>query len=68
MPVLPRLVELAGNQSAPVRNVAIHGVGFRDAAATFMDPRWSAPSGGDWSLHRGGALFIEGAEEVSVTG
>jgi len=68
VPVLKRLIEVAGTQQAPVTGVSIRGVGFRDAAATFMDPRWSAPSGGDWALHRGGALFIEGAEGLTVDG
>ena len=66
VPVLERLVEVTGSQDKPVKNISITSVGFRDAAATFMNPHWSAPSGGDWSLHRGGALFIEGAENVTV--
>ena len=24
------------------------------------------PSGGDWALHRGGALFVEGAERFAA--
>ena len=68
VPVLKRLVSVVGSQQAPVTGVSIRGVGFRDAASTFMDPRWSAPSGGDWALHRGGALFVEGAEGLTVDG
>eukprot|EP01048_Picozoa_sp_COSAG05_P002815 COSAG05_NODE_122_length_17611_cov_47.044655_13_plen_146_part_00 len=30
-----------------------------------MEP-WGVPSGGDWGLYRGGAIFIEGAEDVRV--
>ena len=67
VPALQRLIVLSGTQDAPVRNITISGVGFRDAASTFMDRRWSAPSGGDWSLHRGGAVFIEGAANVTVS-
>ena len=33
-----------------------------------LQRRWSAPSGGDWALHRGGALFLEGVENVTVSG
>ena len=29
--------------------------------------QWGVPSGGDWGLYRGGAIFIEGAENVSVS-
>ena len=30
-----------------------------------MEP-WGVPSGGDWGLYRGGALFFEGTEGCSV--
>ena len=32
---------------------------------TYMD-EWGIPSGGDWGLHRGGAVFVEGAEGITV--
>ena len=48
-----------------VSYVAITGVGFRDSAATFMSD-WSAPSGGDWSLHRGGTVFLENTTDISI--
>lgn len=47
-------------------NITISNLGFRDTAATFMNNDWSAPSGGDWSLHRGGAIFIEDSEDIVV--
>ena len=28
--------------------------------------KWGVPSGGDWSLYRGAAVFIEGTENVIV--
>ena len=49
-------------------NIKILDLSFRDQAATFMDEGWSAPSGGDWSLRRGGAIFIENASNVTVRG
>ena len=54
VPVLQRLITLVGTMASPVTDVTISGVGFRDAAATYMDERWAPPSGGDWALHRGG--------------
>jgi hypothetical protein len=30
-----------------------------------MNP-WGVPSGGDWGLYRGGAIFIEGAEFITI--
>jgi len=51
-----------------IENVRIQDLTFRDQAATFMEDDWSAPSGGDWSLHRGGAIFIENASNVTIRG
>lgn len=58
--ILENIVELRN-----VSNVAITNVGFRDSAATFMS-EWSAPSGGDWSLHRGGAVFLENTTDIVI--
>ena len=51
--------------TAIAKGVTIRGVGFRDTRYTYLD-EWGIPSGGDWALHRGGALFVEGAENVTV--
>jgi hypothetical protein len=37
------------------------------AEATYMD-RFEVPSGGDWSIHRGGAFFADGAVDIGVHG
>ena len=67
--VLPRMIEVKGeaNGGAVVENITISGLGLRDSAATYLGADWSAPSGGDWALHRGGALFIEHARGINVT-
>jgi hypothetical protein len=62
---LNEMIGIRGTIDAPVSGVTIRGIGIRDAAATFMQP-WGVPSGGDWSLYRGGAVYIEGAENVTV--
>ena len=51
-----------------VSNIRIEDLSFRDQASTFMEEGWSAPSGGDWSLHRGGAIFIENASNITISG
>lgn len=61
--LMTELVNLRG-----ARNVVIENVGFRDMAATYMEENWSAPSGGDWSLHRGGAIHLENASNVTIRG
>jgi hypothetical protein len=60
------LTQLVGLRNAT--NVTIKNLGFRDQAATFMEDRWSAPSGGDWALRRGGAVLIENASHVTISG
>jgi len=63
---LGMLTELIDLRNA--ENIRIQDLSFRDQAATFMEEGWSAPSGGDWSLHRGGAIFIENASNVTISG
>ena len=67
VPDLARLVEVAGASSeSPVQDVRIQGLGLRDASYTYMDA-WGVPSGGDWALHRGGALFLERTQNVTIS-
>jgi Right handed beta helix region len=49
-------------------DVVMANIGFRDMAATYMEDGWSAPSGGDWALHRGGAIFIENSSNITIRG
>jgi hypothetical protein len=63
--VLQVLVHINGTQAAPVRDVTFIGVGFRDAASTFMVPH-GMPSGGDWGLLRSGSLLVERSEGLNV--
>ncbi|KAL3936175.1 MAG: hypothetical protein SGBAC_008457 [Bacillariaceae sp.] len=62
---LQTMIKIEGTMEVPVRNIKIQGIGFRDAAKTYME-QWSAPSGGDWALHRGGAIHLEGTENVTI--
>lgn len=59
------LIGIRGSQGTPVKDITIRGIGFRDAARTFMEP-WAPPSGGDWALYRGAAVFVEGAEDIVI--
>jgi hypothetical protein len=61
------LLNATGSQAAPVRNVALRGLGFRDTAYTYFEPH-AMPSAGDWALARTAALFFEGTEGASVVG
>ena len=48
-------------------NVAVHGVGFRDTAVSYLEPH-GMPSGGDWALQRTAAVVVQGTEHISFDG
>lgn len=48
------------------RDVTFTNIGFRESALTYARGDYSPPSGGDWSVHRGGALFIEKAGNIAI--
>jgi hypothetical protein len=66
VPVLTQLIEIKGTQRRPVSNIAFDGLYFTHTASTFFE-EYEAPSLGDWTIFRGGAIFMEGAEDCSIT-
>ena len=66
-PRLQRLIEVVGENSGDrtANGITIHGLTFVHTATTFMEP-YEVPSPGDWSIHRGGALFIENARDTTI--
>jgi hypothetical protein len=65
VPVLDHAVEFKGSQTNPVHHVALSGFRIAHTASTFLG-QYEAPSLGDWTIHRGGAVFFEGAEDCGV--
>jgi hypothetical protein len=63
--VLKRLVEFRGTQGNPVGHVTLSGFRIAHTEKTLLDD-YEALSGGDWTIHRGGAVFLEGAEDCSI--
>lgn len=59
--ILDQLIRLQNG----VANVSISNLGFRNTAATYMS-NWSVPSGGDWSIHRGGAIYMEDVSNIKI--
>jgi hypothetical protein len=59
--ILEQLIRLSNG----VTNISISNLGFRDTASTYMS-NWSVPSGGDWSIHRGGAIFMEDVNNIRI--
>jgi hypothetical protein len=62
---LKRLIDVAGTPDAPVRFVRLAGLTFTGAARTFMDTR-EAVLRSDWCIDREAAVYLRGAEDVSV--
>ncbi len=63
---LKQLVRICGSEEAPVKNVCFEGIRFANAAPTYLD-EYMTPSRGDWTLHRGGAVVMNGCEGSAVT-
>ena len=60
--VEPRVVQLRGASATDfVHDIVIKGLTVAHSAPTFMAD-YEMPSGGDWSIHRGGAVFLDGTE------
>ena len=32
------------------------------------EEQWEVPSGGDWALHRSGAVFLQGTKDAHISG
>ena len=60
------LLSIAGSASQPAANLTIHNLMFTETPNTFMSA-YEAPASGDWSIHRGGSVYIEGGENVTVS-
>ncbi|WP_079414632.1 right-handed parallel beta-helix repeat-containing protein [Paenibacillus ferrarius] len=65
VPQLQRLIEIRGTQETPVVNIGFNGFHFTHTTTTYLE-KYEAPSLGDWSIHRGGAVYMEGAEKCSI--
>jgi hypothetical protein len=62
---LESLVEIRGTRAAPARHITLRGLGFRHTDRTFMKTREPLLRS-DWTIHRGGAVFVSGSEDVAI--
>ena len=62
---LKHLVEIIGEEKLPVKSVTIEGVHFEHAQRTITED-YEPLLRSDWTIYRGGALFIEGTENITV--
>ena len=63
--VLDQLIVAMGTPEEPVKNITIKDLTFAHSATTYL-ASYEVPSGGDWSVHRGATVFIQGAENILV--
>ena len=59
------LLEIVGTEESPVSDVSIEGIKFEHAKRTFLE-EYEPLLRSDWTMFRGGAVFIEGTENVSI--
>lgn len=62
---LRHLIEFAGTKEQPVKSVSLRGMKFTAAGRTFMENKESLLRS-DWTIYRGGAVFVRGAENCSI--
>ncbi len=63
-PSLTQVVEFRGAQDDPVHHITFSGFKVTHTRTVYLEP-WEAPSLGDWTIHRSGAVYFEGAEDCS---
>ncbi len=64
---LDRLFGIEGTMDEPVKNITLSGMTLAYTQPTYLKD-YEVPSGGDWTVHRDGMIFIEGAENITVEG
>ena len=63
--LLKNLIDFRGTKENPVHHIFLKGLRFTHTATTFFED-YVIPSFGDWAIHRGGAVFFDGAEDCGV--
>ncbi len=64
-PVLEEAVRLEGTEEEPVHDVVFKGFRLAHTRSTFLE-KYEIPSLSDWSIHRGGTVWMEGARDCRV--
>ncbi|MDP4209004.1 MAG: PDZ domain-containing protein [Bacteroidota bacterium] len=63
--VLNNLITIKGSENQPVHNVSITGMTIEQSRRTFMET-YEPLLRSDWCIYRGGAVYIEGAEDCTI--
>ncbi len=65
VPVVKDLIQIKGSSEKPVRFVSLKNINFTHTETTFMH-KYEPLARGDWSIHRGGAIYLEGTENCYI--
>lgn len=63
--ILDTLIQFESSQKNPSTNVVLEGLTFSHTARTFMK-KYDIPSLGDWAIHRGGTILMEGTKDCLI--
>jgi hypothetical protein len=64
---IPCLISVSGSDiEDPVNNVLIQGLILTQTSNTYMR-EYMVPSGGDWSVHRGGTIYLANTKNITIT-
>jgi len=64
-PQLKSLIDVHGSEAEPVRDIIIEGIDLTQTVRTFME-EYEPLLRSDWTIYRGGAVFVEGAENLII--
>ncbi|CAF4130186.1 unnamed protein product, partial [Adineta steineri] len=61
------LISVSGSSiENSVNNITIQGLILTETSHTYMKD-FMVPSGGDWSVHRGGTIYLTNTKQISIT-
>jgi hypothetical protein len=64
---IPCLISVSGGGiENPANNVLIRGLILTETSNTYMRD-YMVPSGGDWSVHRGGTIYLTNTRNITIT-
>jgi hypothetical protein len=64
---IPCLISMSGSGiENPVNNVLIQGLILTQTSNTYMRD-YMVPSGGDWSVHLGGTMYLTNTRNITIT-
>ena len=64
---IPCLISVSGSGiENSAQNILIQGLTFTETSNTYMKD-YMVPSGGDWSVHRGGTIYLTNTKNITIT-